>query len=134
MRSRVNYAGRRSTRPSSSTFDRPFSGSLSIVINATHETGWFGPFGGRFVSETLIPALDELALAAKDIASSESFKAELRMLLASYVGRPTPLTEAARLARTIDPSGKTLMRLFMKREDLCHTGAHKINNALGQVL
>src|SRR4051812_42629425 len=119
MRSR-----RSSTR---STIDKPvelyvrrrFSGSLSIVINAAHEPGWFGPFGDRFVSETLIPALDELALAAKDIASTESFKAELRMLLANYVGRPTPLTEAARLARIIDPSGKTLLRLFMKREDLC---------------
>ncbi|HVH44742.1 MAG TPA: tryptophan synthase subunit beta [Labilithrix sp.] len=98
------------------------------------EPGWYGPFGGRFVSETLVPALDELSAATKDIASSESFKAELRTLLANYVGRPTPLTEATRLAREIDPGKKTILRLFLKREDLCHTGAHKINNALGQIL
>lgn len=96
--------------------------------------GWFGAFGGRFVSETLIPALDELTAAATDIAASEGFQVELRALLSSYVGRPTPLTEAHRLARAIDPGGASLARLFLKREDLCHTGAHKINNALGQVL
>jgi tryptophan synthase beta chain len=98
------------------------------------ETGWYGPFGGRFVSETLIPALDELTAATKDIAATDAFNAELRTLLATYVGRPTPLTEAVRLARAIDPDRKTIRRLFLKREDLCHTGAHKINNALGQVL
>jgi tryptophan synthase beta chain len=96
--------------------------------------GWYGPYGGRFVSETLIHALDELASAVESIAMTDAFQAELRALLASYVGRPTPLTEATRLARAIDPGGKTLGRLFLKREDLCHTGAHKINNALGQIL
>lgn len=96
--------------------------------------GWYGPYGGRFVSETLIPALDELTSAIADIASSEAFKTELSGLLATYVGRPTALTEASRLAREIDPSKKTLGRLFFKREDLAHTGAHKINNAIGQVL
>jgi len=104
------------------------------VSSLPQEPGWYGPFGGRFVSETLVPALDELSAATKDIASSESFKAELRTLLANYVGRPTPLTEATRLAREIDPGKKTILRLFLKREDLCHTGAHKINNALGQIL
>jgi tryptophan synthase beta chain len=104
------------------------------VSTVAHEPGWYGPFGGRFVSETLIPALDELTAATKDIASSDAFKSELQLLLANYVGRPTPLTEASRLARAIDPTGKTLQRIFMKREDLCHTGAHKINNALGQIL
>ncbi len=99
-----------------------------------HQPGWFGPFGGRFVSETLVPALDELASAMKEIASTEAFKTELNGLLATYVGRPTPLTEATRLARALDPNKKTIQRLFLKREDLCHTGAHKINNALGQVL
>ncbi|HEY8074129.1 MAG TPA: tryptophan synthase subunit beta [Labilithrix sp.] len=96
--------------------------------------GRYGPYGGRFVSETLIHALDELTEAASTIAASEAFRAELRRILTDYVGRPTPLTEATRLARAIDPEGKSLGRLFLKREDLCHTGAHKINNALGQIL
>src|SRR4029077_14259494 len=87
-----------------------------------------------YVSETLIHALDELTEAVDRIVSSPTFDAELKSLLTNYVGRPTPLTEAARLARAIDPSGKELGRLFLKREDLCHTGAHKINNALGQDL
>lgn len=110
-------------------------GSLGLVVPPARENaGWYGPFGGRFVSETLIPALDELTEATQTIASTDAFNAELRTLLTDYVGRPTPLTEASRLARAIDPGKKTLHRLFLKREDLCHTGAHKINNALGQVL
>jgi len=96
--------------------------------------GYYGPFGGRFVAETLVPALDELAQAFETIVLAEPFQREWRDLLASYVGRPTPLFEARRLARTIDPEGRALGRLWLKREDLCHTGAHKINNALGQVL
>ncbi|MDB4945072.1 MAG: Tryptophan synthase beta chain [Labilithrix sp.] len=96
--------------------------------------GYYGEFGGRYVSETLIHALDELTAAVETIALSPAFEAELRGLLESYVGRPTPLTEATRLASAIDPGGKAIGRLFLKREDLCHTGAHKINNALGQVL
>jgi len=96
--------------------------------------GYYGPFGGRFVAETLVPALDELAAAFDGIVLRDAFQAEWRALLASYVGRPTPLGEAGRLAKAIDPSGAALGRLWLKREDLCHTGAHKINNALGQVL
>jgi tryptophan synthase beta chain len=96
--------------------------------------GKFGPYGGRFVSETLIYALDELTEAASSIVATQAFAAELGALLTDYVGRPTPLTEARRLSESIDPSGAFLGRLFLKREDLCHTGAHKINNALGQVL
>jgi tryptophan synthase beta chain len=96
--------------------------------------GYYGPFGGRFVAETLVPALDELSHAFDTIVRGEAFQREWRGLLASYVGRPTPLGEAKRLARAIDPDGKALARLWLKREDLCHTGAHKINNALGQVL
>ena len=96
--------------------------------------GWYGPYGGRYVSETLIHALDELIDAVERIVSTPAFDAELKLLLSNYVGRPTPLTEAIRLARAIDPGQKTLGRLFLKREDLCHTGAHKINNALGQIL
>jgi tryptophan synthase beta chain len=96
--------------------------------------GYFGPFGGRFVAETLVPALDELTRARETIVATDAFQNELRDLLAHYVGRPTPLWEAKRLASAIDPTGKSLGRLWLKREDLCHTGAHKINNALGQVL
>jgi len=97
-------------------------------------TGYYGRFGGRFVAETLVPALDELASAFEAIVPGEAFQTEWRGLLATYVGRPTPLGEAKRLARAIDPGGLALARLWLKREDLCHTGAHKINNALGQVL
>jgi tryptophan synthase beta chain len=96
--------------------------------------GYFGPFGGRFVSETLVPALDELSHALKSVVRAEPFQREWRALLADYVGRPTPLGEAKRLARAIDRDGRSIGRLWLKREDLCHTGAHKINNALGQVL
>jgi tryptophan synthase beta chain len=96
--------------------------------------GYYGPFGGRFVAETLVPALDELAHAYTDIVQGTTFQREWRALLESYVGRPTPLGEARRLAQAIDPTGSALGRLWLKREDLCHTGAHKINNALGQVL
>lgn len=104
------------------------------MTSTQSSTGWYGAFGGRYVSETLIHALDELTDAVKAIASTPEFDAELRALLKDYVGRPTPLTEATRLARAIDPHGSSLARLFLKREDLCHTGAHKINNALGQIL
>ena len=96
--------------------------------------GYFGPFGGRFVAETLVPALDELTLAMKTIVRGADFDRAWRGLLETYVGRPTPLTEASRLAHAIDPRKEFLARLFLKREDLCHTGAHKINNALGQAL
>ncbi len=96
--------------------------------------GYYGPFGGRFVAETLVPALDELGHALDTIVRSDSFQQEWRGLLASYVGRPTALGQATRLARAIDPDGRALAHLWIKREDLCHTGAHKINNALGQVL
>jgi len=96
--------------------------------------GYFGPFGGSFVAETLVPALDELSHAIETIVLGDSFQREWRALLTSYVGRPTPLGQAHRLARAVDPEGRSLGELWLKREDLCHTGAHKINNALGQVL
>jgi tryptophan synthase beta chain len=92
--------------------------------------GWFGPFGGRFVAETLVPALEELERAYLEVVPSEEFQAEWRGMLASYVGRPTPLGRAERL-RAKMPS---VAHLLLKREDLDHTGAHKINNALGQVM
>ena len=96
--------------------------------------GYFGEFGGRFVAETLVPALAELERAFQEHVPSPAFQREWRDLLTHYVGRPTPLYRADRLARTIDPDGQRLGELWLKREDLCHTGAHKINNALGQVL
>jgi tryptophan synthase beta chain len=90
--------------------------------------GRFGGFGGRYVPETLIPALDELSVAFDSAWESREFLDEFRSLLRDYVGRPTPLTEAERLSEA------TGLHVCIKREDLCHTGAHKINNALGQVL
>ena len=88
----------------------------------------FGPYGGRYVPETLVPALDELAAAYEEARADAAFQAELAHLLADYAGRPTPLYHAARLS---ERCGATVL---LKREDLCHTGAHKINNVLGQAL
>src|SRR5947207_14845893 len=81
-----------------------------------------------------MPALEELALAMTTIMRERDYQDELASLLRHYVGRPTPLTVAKRLAAAIDPDGTAIEVLTLKREDLCHTGAHKINNALGQVL
>jgi len=103
-------------------------------VSVEQSTGYFGPYGGRFVAETLVPALDELARAVSDIVDSPTYKSALGALLADYAGRPTPLTSAERLARVLDPKKEAIEHLLLKREDLCHTGAHKINNALGQVL
>jgi tryptophan synthase beta chain len=100
----------------------------------TSQPGYFGPFGGRFVPETLMVALDELTHAMQTILVSPQFEQEWRDLLNNYVGRPTALTPAPRLVNSLDPEGTFLRQLYLKREDLCHTGAHKINNALGQVL
>ena len=89
----------------------------------------YGPFGGRYVPETVIGALDELEGAYLAHRDDVAFRAELEGLLATFVGRPTPLYRATRLEQAYG-----VPRLYLKREDLCHTGAHKINNALGQVL
>jgi len=96
--------------------------------------GYFGEFGGRFVAETLVPALSELEQAFHEHVLGAAFQREWRDLLANYVGRPTALYRADRLARALDPEAELFAELWLKREDLCHTGAHKINNALGQVL
>ncbi|HEY8946613.1 MAG TPA: tryptophan synthase subunit beta [Polyangiaceae bacterium] len=101
---------------------------------AVSALGYYDDFGGRFVAETLVPALAELEQAFHQHVLSEPFQSEWRNLLTHYVGRPTPLYRADRLARTLDPEGTSIGELWLKREDLCHTGAHKINNALGQVL
>jgi tryptophan synthase beta chain len=88
----------------------------------------FGPFGGRYVPETLIPALDVLAAAFDETRHDVEFQAELDALLREYVGRPTALSFAPRLSERIGAP------VWMKREDLCHTGAHKINNTVGQAM
>ena len=97
-----------------------------------HTPGRFGPYGGRYVSETLMPALEELTAAWERFSCDATFRAELDRLLHEYVGRPTPLTEATRLAAHV--AGGRRMRVFLKREDLCHTGSHKLNNCVGQIL
>jgi tryptophan synthase beta chain len=92
--------------------------------------GRFGAYGGRFVPETLIPALEELEKAWTAARADPAYRAELAGLLENYGGRPTPLFRADRLARTLGLSA----RVYLKREDLLHTGAHKLNNTLGQAL
>jgi tryptophan synthase beta chain len=89
-------------------------------------TDIFGAYGGRYVPETLIPALDELEAGWREALADDAFHAELHHLATTYAGRPTPLTLAERFA-----PGK---RIYLKREDLLHTGAHKLNNALGQAV
>src|SRR5882762_1634182 len=89
-------------------------------------TDIFGTYGGRYVPETLIPALDELERGWREALADDAFHAELHHLATTYAGRPTPLTLAERFA-----PGK---RIYLKREDLLHTGAHKLNNALGQAV
>ncbi len=91
--------------------------------------GRYGPYGGRFVPETLMPALEELARAFEEAREDPAFRAQLDHLFRTYVGRPTPITYARRLSEHVGGA-----RIYLKREDLAHSGAHKINNALGQAL
>jgi tryptophan synthase beta chain len=99
--------------------------SIATVPDAR---GRFGTYGGRYAPEVLIPALDELADAWERLRDDSGFRGSLAGLLADFVGRPTPITSAARLSEELG------LDIWLKREDLAHTGAHKINNALGQVL
>jgi tryptophan synthase beta chain len=99
------------------------------VVIVTEKQGYFGNYGGRFVPETLIPALDELTAAYKAIKTDASFWQEFESLCHYYAGRPTPLYFAERLTEQCGGA-----KILLKREDLAHTGAHKINNALGQAL
>ena len=102
------------------------------------ERGYFGDYGGRFVPETLVAPIEELEKAYREARVDRAFGVQLESLLGRYVGRPTPVYEAQRLRETIASQGSVreaeVARLFFKREDLAHTGAHKINNALGQAL
>src|SRR5881275_2619691 len=97
-------------------------------MTATLHSDRFGAFGGRYVPETLIPALDELEAAYAAAQDDPGFRAELSTMLSTYVGRPSPLSDAPRLSERVGA------RIYLKREDLNHTGAHKINNTVGQVL
>lgn len=97
--------------------------------NVPDERGYYGEFGGRFVPETLIPALEELTEAYAEAMADPEFHKELAYLQATYTGRPTPITYARRLSEKLGGA-----QIYLKREDLAHTGAHKINNALGQAL
>src|SRR4051794_14410694 len=92
------------------------------------DNGYYGKFGGAYIPEMLYPNVEELRQNYLAILSDESFQSEFTALLEHYVGRPTPLYFAKRL------SGQYKARIFLKREDLCHTGAHKINNTIGQIL
>ncbi|HEX7979305.1 MAG TPA: tryptophan synthase subunit beta [Gemmatimonadaceae bacterium] len=97
-------------------------------MTSTQASDRFGIFGGRYVPETLIPALDELEAAYAAAQRDPAFTAELSFMLSTYVGRPSPLSDAPRLSEAVGA------RVLLKREDLNHTGAHKINNTVGQVL
>ena len=101
----------------------------SDISDLPDSRGYFGEFGGRFVPETIIPALDELEIAYAEALADPDFHAQLRHLQRSYTGRPTPVSYARRLSEELGGA-----QIYLKREDLAHTGAHKINNALGQGL
>ncbi len=103
--------------------------TIQFGVRDPDARGYYGPYGGRFVPETLMAPIEDLQAAYFAAREDSAFCAQLQRLLADYAGRPTPLFEATRLAAH---SGGA--RLFLKREDLAHTGAHKINNALGQAL
>ncbi len=99
------------------------------TIPLPDERGYFGEYGGRFVPETLIPALDELTAAYREAMADPDFQNELAYFQRTFTGRPTPITHARRLSEILGGA-----QIYLKREDLAHTGAHKINNALGQAL
>lgn len=99
------------------------------TANVPDERGYYGDFGGRFVPETLIPALDELVIAYREAMADPDFQHRLAHLQTTYTGRPTPVSYAQRLSDHLGGA-----QIYLKREDLAHTGAHKINNALGQAL
>ncbi len=100
-----------------------------VASNVPDELGRFGDFGGRYVPETLTQALDQLADEYEKAKTDEAFQSELDSLLANYVGRPSPIYHAERLSKQVGGA-----QIYLKREDLNHTGAHKINNTLGQAL
>lgn len=102
---------------------------MSNLVTQPDKRGHFGPYGGMYVPETLMAPLTELAARYEQARKDPSFKKELAYYLREFVGRPTPLFFARRISEELGG-----LRVYFKREDLCHTGAHKINNSLGQVL
>ena len=102
---------------------------MASDVNLPDDFGRYGVYGGRFVPETLMPAVNELEIVYKESKSNEAFQSELSSLLNSFVGRPTELYFAKNLTEKLGGA-----QIYIKREDLAHTGAHKINNALGQGL
>lgn len=101
---------------------------MQATYKEPDELGYYGEFGGAYIPEMLYPNVEELRSNYLDIINSESFQKEYRFLLKDYAGRETPLYYASRL------SGKYNTNIYLKREDLCHTGAHKVNNTIGQIL
>ena len=99
------------------------------MVNQPNNRGYFGRFGGQFVPETLMPALEELSRVYTKAKKDKNFRKELNYYLKKYVGRPTPLYRAEKLSQVLGGA-----KVYLKREDLAHTGAHKINNTVGQVL
>ncbi len=118
--------GRKDHAAMEAFFEAAKAASVPARMSAVEER--FGPYGGRYVPETLIPALDELTAAWAAARGDEDFRVRLASLRRDFIGRPTPLYLAERLS---ERAGR---RVYLKREDLAHTGAHKINNAVGQVL
>uniref|UniRef100_A0A7S0BE58 tryptophan synthase n=1 Tax=Rhodosorus marinus TaxID=101924 RepID=A0A7S0BE58_9RHOD len=110
------------------------TGSAVFSSNVPNEFGRFGDFGGRYVPETLMPALEELTAEWEKAKKDPEFQKELDALLKDYVGRETPLYFAERLSEKYKREDGTGPKIYLKREDLNHTGAHKINNSLGQAL
>ena len=108
---------------------RMLRGRILSTTETTPAAGRFGPYGGRYVPETLMPAVTALEAAYREVQGDPAFWAELDELQRTYTGRPTPLTYARRLSAQLGGA-----QIYLKREDLAHTGAHKINNALGQGL
>src|SRR5699024_7667405 len=115
-------------RPSDPRLDDRMTDPDPSPMGAPDESGRFGRFGGRFVPETLMPACSELDRSFRDAWADRDFRDELDALLRDYAGRPSPLTECHRLSEELG------VRILLKREDLNHTGSHKINNVLGQAL
>ncbi|MBV9080687.1 MAG: pyridoxal-phosphate dependent enzyme, partial [Elusimicrobia bacterium] len=102
---------------------------VKLLSQLPDERGYFGPFGGQYVPETLWAPLREIEEGFKRVIRSESFRKELRGYLENFAGRPSPLFEAKQLSKVLKGP-----RIFLKREDLLHTGSHKVNNTLGQCL